>query len=64
MKKPTVETLIRLEGKIIGAIMYDDQSYFYRPKRNVLGKGVYDPKWDGGRFQSLKDCHTSLGPLN
>ncbi len=63
MKKPTIETHILLEGRIVGAIMYDELSYFYRPKYNSLSKAAYNPKKDGERFLSLKDCRASLGPL-
>lgn len=56
MKKPTTPKqieLIGLDGKIIGCIMLDHKGYFYRPKRNTIGKGGYNPKWDGKYFPDV-----------
>lgn len=57
--KPELIELIGLDGKIIGAIMKDDNGYFYRPKRNTIPKGRKN-KWDGEYFPSIQELKQTL----
>jgi hypothetical protein len=59
MNKPTQVELICLEGKIIGAILKDEQGYFYRPKRNSITKGPHN-KWDGQHYSTVNDLKKTL----
>lgn len=57
--KPQQIELIALDGKIIGAIMKDDNGYFYRPKRNSIPKG-HKNKWDGDYHQTMAELKKTL----
>ena len=52
-KKPKLVQHVLLEKKIIGAVMLDDEGYFYRPKYNSISVAAYNSKKDGEHFSSL-----------